>query len=131
MRGTAFPSERNGAVRCHRQRPPIFLEHAAHETDMRNKQNAIPSTVTGTLNSAVRCDVTTRGLLSVTKDDGTTVILRTNRTDGEPGNQAGLTLARTAVTLVDHRVTVETVAEYVGLGRGTVLIAVGIEDLGL
>jgi hypothetical protein len=98
---------------------------------MRNKQNAIPSTVTGTLNSAVRCDVTTRGLLSVTKDDGTTVILRTNRTDGEPGNQAGLTLARTAVTLVDHRVTVETVAEYVGLGRGTVLIAVGIEDLGL
>ena len=92
-------------------------------------QNQTPPVITGTLNSAVRCDVTTRGLLSVTQDDGSTLIVRTDRTDGPNDETGGRTLARKAVALVYRRVSIGTVEEYIGK-RSKVLIATSIDDIG-
>ena len=73
----------------------------------------------GMLTSAVRESRTTRCLMHLTLDDGTTKIIRTS----------GLMVAREAVTLIGQRVSVDTVQET--LARGAKLnLAVGIKVAG-
>jgi hypothetical protein len=73
--------------------------------------------------------MTTRGVFSVTKDDGSTAFARTGFTEG-PSCDAGLTVARKAVNFVGERVTVAVDEEYLGEERGYVFVATGIEGVG-